>query len=253
MQENMLPDEFAPTQWTLVMRSRGHTTQARMALGQLCENYYHPVHRFIRAQTRNDAEAQDLTHDFFARLLERAALDGVSRERGRFRSYLLGAVKNFLAEHHRRHAALKRGGGEEHISLQTGGPDGEPLDLCCETDHDDVRLFDREWADTIVNRAVSVLTAEYQSAGKQKLFDALKPWLLGEDEDASRPDMAKRLDMTEGALKVALHRLRKRMREQVKAEIAQTVESEAEIRDEMRYLIEVLSHRPSGGMENIQY
>ncbi len=238
-------NEFAPTQWTLVMRSRGHTTQARMALSQLCELYYHPVHRFIRVQMRNDAEAQDLAHDFFAKLLDRAALDGVSPERGRFRSYLLGAVKNFLAEQHRRRIALKRGGGKDDISLQTGGPEGEPLDVAAGNSPGDADgLFDREWAETIVNRAVSSLAVEYETAGKSALFTALKPWLLGKEEDASRPGMAERLGLSEGALKVALHRLRKRMREQVKAEIAQTVETEAEIRDEMRYLIEVLSHNP---------
>ncbi len=239
------PDDFAPTQWTLVMRARGHTTLARQALGQLCENYYSPVHRFIRAQVFNDDDARDLTHDFFAHLIERAAMHHVTPDQGRFRSYLLGAVKNFLAERHRRRIALKRGGGNEPLSLQTGGPDGDPLDVALESrPGDSDRLFDREWAETIVNRTVSSLAAEYEAAGKASLFDALKPWLLGEDEEASRPDMAKRLNLTEGALKVALHRLRKRMREQVKAQIAQTVESEAEIREEMQYLIEVLSQSP---------
>ena len=208
------PDDFAPTQWTLVLRARGHTTLARQAMSQLCANYYHPVHRFIRARVFHEDAARDLTHDFFAQLLERAAMHNVAPDQGRFRSYLLGAVKNFLAEHHRRRIALKRGGGKEDVSLQTGGPDGEPLDVAEESrPGDSDPLFDREWAETIVSRAASALAAEYEAASKSKLFDALKPWLLGEDEEASRPDMAQRLDMTDGALKVALHRLRKRMRD----------------------------------------
>lgn len=245
MKDSRSENDFAPTQWTLVMRSRGHTTQARLALSQLCEYYYGPVHRFIRTHVRNGSEAQDLTQDFFARLLDRAALERVTPEQGRFRSYLLGAVKNFLAEHHRRRAAQKRGGGIADISLQTGGLDGEPIDVAAQAESGDAdRLFDREWAETLVDRAVSVLAAEYQAAGKSVLFAALKPWLLGEEEVGSRPEMAQRLGMTEGALKVNLHRIRKRMREQVKAEIAQTVESEAELRDEMRYLIDVLIQHP---------
>jgi hypothetical protein len=177
-------------------------------------------------------------------LLERAGIQHVAPNQGRFRSYLLGAVKNFLAMRHRRAAAAKRGGGALPLSLDAIGPDGDPLQVPDPGAGVDDAHFDRAWASTLVDRAVSALAAEYAAADKKPLFDALKPWLLGEDEEASRPDMAERLGMTEGALKVALHRLRKRMREQVKAEIAQTVESESDVRDEMRYLIDVLTRHP---------
>ena len=235
---------FVTTRWTRVLQARGESPEARAALSELCEAYYAPVLAFIRHVHRDPESARDLTQTFFARLLAGGALDMVERGRGRFRSYLLGAVKHFLAVEHRRSQAARRGGGQIPMSLQTGGPGGEtttelqvpdPIGPLPDT------LFDRHWATALVDRSVAALAQENATAGKSEQFAVLKPWLLGEIPSLSQAETAQQLGMSEGALKVAVHRLRKRFREWVRAEIAQTVDDPSQIQDELRYLVEVLA------------
>ena len=240
---------FAPTRWTLVLRARGASPEAQRALGELCAAYWQPVFRFLRREGRNDDTARELTQEFFARLLARPGLGGVEPGRGRFRADLLGAVKHFLDGERERANAAKRGGGEAPVSLEahagadTAGELQIPDPLAMPQD----AFFDRQWAVTMVDRAVATLAAEAEASGRGVPFAALKPWLLGEVPALSQAQTARELGISEGAVKVAVHRLRKRFRELVKVEIAQTVHDPAQAQEELRYLIQVLSQPAPGG------
>ncbi len=237
------PAGFAPTRWTLVLRARGDSPAAQAALSELCEYYYAPVLTFIRHTDRDEDAARDLTQEFFARILARPGFDTVEPGRGRFRSFLLGAVKHFLANQYDRAQAAKRGGGQVLVSIEAGVSTNTTTELQIPDPAGQVpdTVFDREWALTLVERAINSLANEFATAGKGEQFDTLKLWLLGEVELISQADAARRLGMTEGAAKVAIHRLRKRFRELVRAEIGQTVGDAAQVQEELRYLVEVLS------------
>ena len=225
------------------MQARGESPAAQAALGELCESYYAPVLSFIRHAGRDEEAARDLTQEFFARLLARHGLDTVEPGRGRFRSFLLGAVKNFLANEYDRARAAKRGGGQAPLSIQAGGNTNTTTELQIPDPAGTVpdTVFDRQWALTIVERALNTLAGEFAAADKTSQFDTLKPWLLGDVDSLSQADAAARLGLTEGAAKVAIHRLRRRFRELVKAEIVQTVTDPAQAAEELRYLVEVLA------------
>jgi RNA polymerase sigma-70 factor (ECF subfamily) len=241
------PGNFALTRWTLVLRARGGSPEARAALAELCEAYYQPVFRFLCREGRSDDAAQELTQEFFTRILAGRALDAIQRERGRFRSYLLGAVKHFLADVHDHEHRLKRGGGaapdsldaptstETATGIQVADPAATPAD----------QVFDRQWALAVIDHALKALEGELAAAGKREQFNLLQPWLVGDAAGGSQADTARHLGLSEGALKVVVHRLRKRFRDLVRAEIAQTVGDPATVQDELRYLVEVLSHPPT--------
>ncbi len=234
---------FQPTRWTVVLRARGETPDAQAALSQLCEAYYAPVLAFLRSAGQPEDAARDLAHDFFARLLAGHAIDSVDPNRGRFRSFLLGAVKHFVADQHDRAHAAKRGSGQAAVSIESGAgshtstelqipdPAGPPPDTS----------FDREWAQTLVERVINQLTAEFEQSGKAEQFQVLKPWLLGNVDSLSQADAARRLGLSEGAVKVAIHRLRRRFRELVRSEVAQTVGDPGQVNEELKYLVEVLA------------
>jgi RNA polymerase sigma-70 factor (ECF subfamily) len=237
------PAGFQPTRWTLVLRARGESSSAQAALSELCESYYAPVLAFIRHAGRDEDAARDLTQEFFARLLARHGFDTVEPGRGRFRSFLLGAVKHFLADQRDRAQAAKRGGGQPEVSIEAGAGLGTTAELQIPDPAGPASdtVFDRQWALTLVERGLNLLAGEFAAAGKADQFETLKPWLLGEIASLSQADAARQLGWTEGAAKVAIHRLRKRFRELVKHEIAQTVGDAAQIQEELRYLVEVLS------------
>ena len=235
------PGIFVTTQWTQVLATRGDSPEARQALSDLCAAYYTPVFVLIRRVTPSEEAARDLTQEFFARLLSRAGLGQVDPERGRFRFFLLGAVKHFLADVHDEQCRLKRGGGRVPISLDAGTDSSPDMEIADASLPSPELEFDREWAITLLARALERLGREQAGAGKGEHFPALKPWLTGDKQDASQADLAARLGMSEGALRVTLHRLRKRFRELVKEEIAGTVGDAAHVREEMGYLLEVLS------------
>lgn len=242
------PAAFVTTQWTRVLAARGDSPEAQAALGDLCAAYYAPVLAFLRRGGRDEDAARDLTQEFFGRLLARRGLDTVEPGRGRFRSFLLGAVKHFLADQSDRSRALKRGHGQEHVPLDAHPSGDTTVSLQIPDPAAPVpdTFFDRQWALTILDRALAALAAEHQVAGKGPQFETLKPWLTGDAENLSQAEAAGRLDMNEGAVKVAIHRLRKRFRELVKAEIAQTVDESADVQTELNYLLEALS-RPAQG------
>jgi RNA polymerase sigma-70 factor (ECF subfamily) len=236
---------FHTTRWTLIGNARGESPEAREALSELCASYYGPVVSFLRREGRDEDAARELAHEFFARLLAGDSLDGVDRERGRFRSYLLGAVKHFLANHRRDAAREKRGGGAEHLiireTLETTAESGvaDAGSLAVEVDQD--AAFDREWALAIVERSLALLEAECASAGQSAQLTELKAWLSPAATRAPQADIAARLGLSEGALKVAIHRLRRRFREITRAEVAQTLHDMDDLDDEMRHLVDALA------------
>ena len=229
---SMTTPNFHPTQWTLVLRASGVGAQAQAALSDLCGAYYAPVVAFLRRDGRGEDEAREMAHGFFAGLLE-GGLGAPDQARGRFRSYLLGAVKHFLSKQRENAGAQKRGGGVEHVALDLDGGKMPPL-----LAEDDALVFDREWAFTVIARALAVLEGEYQR--KPEFYQTLKPWLDGA-ADVSQAQAAATLGMSETAVKVAIHRLRTRFRELIRAEVAATVNDPKDAADELRHLIEIVS------------
>jgi RNA polymerase sigma-70 factor (ECF subfamily) len=239
--DNKRSGAFLTTRWSQVLRCRGETDVARAALGELCESYWHPVHKFIASQVNEEDKVRDLTQEFFARLLAGPGLDGVQPKLGRFRTYLLGAVKHFLSDALDRARAAKRGAGQQVESLPTTSDSSIDATPCFAVPPPSDALFDREWAISVMDSALKSLAAEWESSDRTGLFEALKPWLACDDCSVSQHDIAVRLGTTEGAIKVAIHRMRKRFRELVRQEISQTVNSQDEVAGELRYLIEALS------------
>ncbi len=235
------PSKFAPTRWTLVLRARGEGVEARAALSELCEAYYQPVFRFLRREGRDEDAARDLTQEFFARLLAGGGLGAADPRRGRFRSYLLGAVKHFLADQRKQSARLKRGAGQVPESLDAGEEDSSGREIPDPAAAAEDSWFDREWALAVMEKSLGSLAAEFRGAGKEEQFCTLKPWLVGDAQALPQAEAALHLEMSESAVKVAIHRLRKRFREVIRQEVAQTIEQGADVEVELRYLVEVLS------------
>lgn len=228
---------FPTTLWTVVFAASGEADESRRALTQICQAYWYPLYVFVRRRGVAAHDAQDLTQAYFAHLLERHALTNVRPEAGRFRTFLLAALKHFLANERERAAAQKRGGGVAVVSL-TPDPESrfqlEPRDNWTPE-----REFERQWALALLGRVLDGLRRECRREHQEGLFDELKPTLLG--EGGSYAEIARRLGRTEGSVKVAAHRLRARFRERLREEIAQTV-PEGEVDDELRELIAALRH-----------
>lgn len=234
------PEAFRTTRWTQVLRARGASPEAKAALSELCTAYYGPVSAFIHRNAPDEESAQDLTQEFFARLLARHGIDGVEPCRGRFRSFLLGAVKHFLAEMRKHDHRLKRGAGQVLEPLDSGTDTSPGLQLPDPAAPNPEREFDRKWALTILERALATLISEQQTAGKNEQFEVLKPWLTGEMQNLSQAEAARRLGLNENAVKVAIHRLRRRFREIIKSEIGQTLADPAQVDEELRQLLQAL-------------
>lgn len=227
------------------MRAGGDGDEARLALGELCEAYWNPVFRFLRREGHGDEEARELTQEFFARLLAGGGVSAADRLRGRFRSFLLGAVRHFLADVRDHRLRLKRGGGIERLPLDAFGTvetesGMKPGDVPMAPGPSDA-TFDRQWAVTVMNRALARLEVEYRDSGRGALFDSLRVWLGGDGGVEGQVDAGRRLGLSEGAVRVAVHRLRMRFREWIRREVSQTVPEFSEVDAELRYLVEVLS------------
>ena len=235
------PDaRFATTRWTRVVAARGDSTLAGDALGSLCEAYYSPVEAFIRARVGDAEAARDLTQEFFARVLRGGAFDGAEPTRGRFRSFLLGAVKHFLADTRATARASKRGGGAPAVSLDAGTDTSPGLDPPDPHALVEDAVFDQQWAISVLDRALKTLESEFKTSGKAEHFAVLKLWLTG-FSPVSRTEAATSIGLNENAFAVAIHRLRKRFREIVKTDIAQTVIGAEEQQAELRHLIAALA------------
>jgi RNA polymerase sigma-70 factor (ECF subfamily) len=231
---------FVTTRWTRVLEARGDSTEAKAALSDLCAAYYAPVFAFIRRNAPDEDSARDLTQEFFARLLARGGINNVDPQRGRFRSFLLGAVKHFLADMRDHDRRLKRGAGQAIGSLDADTGTQPGLEAPDSNAAGPDREFDHKWALTLLGRAFAALAQEYKEAGKTVQFEALKPWLTGDSEKMSQAEAARQLAMNEGAVKVAIHRIRRRLRDAIKNEISQTVKDRADVDREMHDLLEAL-------------
>ena len=232
---------FHDTRWTLVSRSRGSDAQARSALSELCEAYYAPVVTFLRRDGRDEDVARELAHDFFAKLLAGGAIEGADPLRGRFRSYLLAALKHFAADQRDHDHAVKRGGGQIDAVIENDDSStGAGLQIADESVEAPDVAFDRQWALTVLARALATLEAELRDSGKGHQFETLKPWLTADGDATPQAEAAAKLGLSEDAVKVAIHRLRKRFREAVKAEIAQTVSDSGNVREELDSLMAAL-------------
>lgn len=227
---------FHPTQWTLVLRARGDSEEAKAALSDLCAAYYAPVIAFLRREGRDDDAARETAHAFFATLLE-GGVGTPDRERGKFRSYLLGALKHFLAKRRTAASAEKRGTGVEHVPLVTETDTSPGLPMPAAPESPPELIFDREWAFTLIARSIAALETEH--AHRPDYFATLKPWLDG-TPGSPQSQAAERLGMSETALKVAIHRLRVRFRELIRAEVAATVYDPADTGDELKHLIAIV-------------
>jgi len=234
-------DQFHTTHWSMVVRAQGvpaglgsGSTHAHAALARLCELYWYPLYAFVRRQGYRPHDAQDLTQEFFARLLAKGWLADVQQERGRFRSWLLAAMKHFLANEWDRLKAEKRGGRVDIVSIDEATAEGRYRDEPADTETAE-RLFDRRWALTLLERVLAQLRAECVTDGKAAQFDTLKETLTGD----ARPyaEIAEELQISEGAVKVAVHRLRDRYRTLIRAEVMQTVASPEEAEAELRHLL----------------
>jgi RNA polymerase sigma-70 factor (ECF subfamily) len=231
---------FVTTQWTQVLEARGDSPEAKAVLSELCAAYYAPVFAFIRRESLDEESARDLTQEFFARLLERHGMDKVDPKYGRFRSYLLGAVKHFLADMREHAHRLKRGAAYLHQSLEPGTDTAPGLEIADPNTASPEREFDHRWALALLDRALTALEAEHKTSGTSDQFERLKPWLTGNTESLSQADAARRLGMNEGAVKVAVHRLRRQFRHRIRNEIAHTVKDSAQVDAEMKFLLDAL-------------
>jgi RNA polymerase sigma-70 factor (ECF subfamily) len=232
---------FHTTSWTMVIAASGQATAgSEEALARLCQGYWQPVYAFIRRNGYDRDQAQDLTQSFFARLLEKNYLSAADRSRGRFRSFLLTAVKHFLANEWDRAHALKRGGRQNPVSIDVVEAERWYAPAAIEAATPE-RLFERRWALSLLEHVMATLRSEFSAAGKADQFDSLSAFLHRESGDGRYDEVAARLGMSAGALRMAVHRLRRRYRELLRSEIADTVSAPEETDDEIRFLMSALS------------
>lgn len=231
---------FVTTHWSVVLAAaRSDTTRAQAALENLCQTYWHPLYAYVRRRGYSPEDAQDLTQEFFARLLERNAVTSVTPEKGRFRSFLLASMNHFLADEWDKAHAQKRGGGKV-ISLDLQSAETRLGEIPAEKFTPE-KAFEHRWAITLLEQVYQRLEEEYHTEGKGKLFGTLRTTLAGASDAAPYAELARELKMSEGAVKVAVHRLRQRYRALLRDTIADTVSSPDEVEDELRYLFRTLA------------
>lgn len=233
--------QFTTTHWSIVLAAgTGSAPAAREALERLCRTYWYPLYAFVRRRGHSPADAQDLTQGFFASLLEHDLVARADRQAGRFRSFLLGSLKHFLAHEHERATALKRGGGQPVLSLEEFDSEEryalEPPDTATPD-----TIFDQRWALQQIENALTRLRADYASSGRGPLFDLLKDYVWGDKNALSLAEIAERLDLTGEAVKKSVQRLRQRFRDSLRAEVSQTVATPDQIDEELRHLRAALS------------
>ncbi len=228
--------QFATTRWTMVVAAgQEDSPGARQALESLCQRYWSPLYAFLRRQGYDRSRAEDLVQGFFTHLLEKRGLQTVKPQKYKFRSFLLASLKNFVTDECRRAQTERRGGGKCILSLEFEQAETryslEPADRLSAD-----KLFDRSWAMTVIARAMETLGREYADAGKGELFEQLKGQITTEPKAGFYRQCADRLAMSEGAVRVAAHRLRQRLRELIRAEIAETVTTAEQLEEEIRDL-----------------
>jgi RNA polymerase sigma-70 factor (ECF subfamily) len=230
---------FATTHWSVVLTAgSSDAPQAQDALEKLCQTYWYPLYAYVRRRGNSPADAEDLTQEFFARLLERNWVAEANPDRGRFRSFLLDALNHFLAKEWRKGRAQKRGGGVQMMSLDSAETryGNEPADGVTPE-----QQFERKWALTLLGVVLQRLCAEFEREHQPGTFEFLRPCLVGDRDAQPYSAISAKLDMSEGAVKVAVHRLRRRYRQLLREEVAQTVASSDEVDNEVHHLITVLA------------
>lgn len=232
---------FASTRWTMVTAAGGPSDpRARNALAELCQIYWPPLYGYLRRRGHDREEAQDLTQGFFARLLERKDIQSADPARGRFRGFLLTALKRYVINEHERATAIRRGG--RLLPLALDFEDAERAYACgLGSEETPDLVFDRKWAAICLDRALMSLREEYREAGKGTMADALLPYLTDSGELPSYRTVAEQLELSEGAVKVAVHRLRQRFGAILRLQVADTVLSPEDVDDEMRELLRVVA------------
>jgi len=234
---------FVTTHWSVVLTAgRPDSTRARDAQAKLCQTYWYPLYAYVRRRGHSPEDAQDLTQEFFARLLEKNWVGGADQRKGKFRSFLLSAMNHFLADEWDKARAQKRGGGRAPVPLQLDTAETrfghEPVDGVTPE-----QSFERRWALTLLDAAVNRLRTEYEQEGRAELFTALNPCLVGDRASQPYAELASKLGVSEGTVKSAVHRLRQRYRQLLHDEIAHTVAGPGEVEEELRHLFAVLVNR----------
>ena len=232
---------FATTHWSVVLAAKGpNAPGVTESLEKLCQAYWYPLYAYVRRQGENPQDAQDLTQGFFARLLEKDCLARVDRAKGKFRSFLLAALKHFLADERDKARTQKRGGGQPQISLDTQEAE-ERYGLEPAHNLTPEKLFERRWALSLLFAVFDRLAQDYAEAGKEELFQVIQAFLAPNAGQMDYTSAARRLNMKEGAVRMAVHRLRRRYGKLFRQEVAHTVSTEDEIEDEMNQLRRILS------------
>jgi RNA polymerase sigma-70 factor (ECF subfamily) len=234
---------FATTQWSLILSAADHASpRFRQSLGELCQKYWYPLYAFVRRQGHPPTEAEDLTQEFFLRLVEKDYLEAAGPEKGKFRTFLLVCLRRFLANEYDRKVAHKRGGRVRIVSIDLATAESsyqlEPVEATT-AEH----IFERRWALALLDCVVQRLQGEFAAAGKQPLFNELKVFLVMEETPSSYAELSNRLQVSEGALKVAVHRLRKRYGQLLAAEVARTLDGHASVQEEINALLAALGRR----------
>ncbi len=219
----------------MLTAGKRHTPQSDGALEELCRTYWFPLYAYVRRRGHNKEDAEDSVQAFFARFLEKNYLEGLSAERGRFRAFLLASLKHFLINEWKKSQRLKRGGGEKNLSLDWQTADTK-FQVASTSEPSPDKAFDREWALALLAKVIGRLQKECEADGKAKLFEQLKSFLMAGKSEVAQSETAKILGMEEGAVRVAIHRLRKRYRQLLRDEIANTLADEKMVDEEMRAL-----------------
>jgi RNA polymerase sigma factor (sigma-70 family) len=234
------PRLFPNTRWSVVVAARQQPSpESAEALENLCRAYWYPLYAYVRRCGHSPHDAQDLTQEFFRRLLEKRWLDSADREKGRLRTFLIVALKKFMSKEWRRASAQRRGGGDAHASFDTAFAETRFAADSHSLAPDET--FDQQWALTLLELTVNRLRAEFNAAGKPGEFEALKSCLMAERGGIDYADVAKRLGVNEGAARVAVHRFRKRFREVYREELAQTLSESEDLNEELRHLAQALA------------
>lgn len=241
MADPMTPRRLPTTRWTLILASDSSSPEARAAWSTLCENYWYPVYAFIRRSGWSGEDARDLTQAFFTRAFEHNVFAKASRDRGRFRSFLLSAVRNFIANEHDRATALKRGGDLPHVSIDADDA-GRRYELAAADNRTPDRLYDQAWAVSTLASAMTRLQETQQAAGDGERFARLKPFLT-DNKTTSYAALGRDLGLTEGAIRVAVHRLRRQYGDCLREVVGETLENPAHIEEELRHLLAVVSEK----------
>ncbi len=237
-------DIFVTTRWTMVLAAAEQSSpQAERALEGICTIYWFPLYAYIRRRGHSPEDAEDLTQEFFRQLLEKNWIADADREKGKLRAFLITALKHFMTSEWRKATAQKRGGGQVHLSIDSQMAEGRYAAATSSPSIEAEALFDHQWALTLLELTVQRLKNEYRDAGKSDEFAALKDGLFLSHQSVDYPALALRLGKTENALRVMVHRLRKRFRELYRTEVAQTLPPGADLDEEMRHLAESLSSR----------